>query len=319
MHKTFSLLLLLGVLLILNLIFLSCELLWKEQPLGDIYAIHVALNYHGTDVNHLEGTLNDAIELQGCLDSLSTRYGRTYHAYPLHQQGGDGSNYDPPSKASVIPTKKNILSQIEALCPLLTEQDLTLFSYSGHGLLGGSLVLAPSSLEEPIILENGHVREEVILSVDELLDALSSLPGKKLLILDSCYSGSFVKEGISSVSLIEQASFLREALEVYFSAELYDPSLFVIAATTAGNTSKEPKFAAHKHGYFSLALLDGLGWDHEKLQVEKTPPAMKNRSLTVDSLYAYILNNQNFPLTGLFPSRYQHPTISGGAYTLRLF
>ena len=124
----------------------------QEEPLGSIHAMYVALNYHGTDVKYLEGTLNDATELQQCLASLSSKKLRSYTAYPFLQKGGalrDVSRfrriyaYDDSSTFNSLPTKENVLNQISALASVLTENDLTIFSYSGHGIEGGSLVLAP--------------------------------------------------------------------------------------------------------------------------------------------------------------------------------
>ncbi len=311
--------LLLALVLVL-LLFQSCELFLQEEPLGSIHAIYVALNYHGTGVKHLEGTLNDAKELDLCLASLSKNK-RPYTGYPLLQEGGTGVNdYDDPSTFGSLPTKKHVLQQIKDLIPVLSEKDLTIFSYSGHGIKGGSFVLASPISSGPDIFDtNKQLKTKTLLSVTELLTALSELPGKQLLILDSCFCGSFVEDNSSSVSLIEKSRFLDEAFSTYFSSAEYKPSLFVLAATTEDNTSKEPKDIAHIHGYFTEALLDGLGWDHESNTLFSSSPAMKKEVLTTDSLYEYILENQKYPSKGTFSYQYQHPTTSGGAYTLRLF
>ncbi len=317
------------MLLLLLPVFQGCELFVEEEPLGSIHAIYVGLNYHGTDVNYLEGTLNDATELQMCLDTLSGRSHRVFSSYALLQRGGallDDSQarsiyaYDDSSLEESLPTKKNVFGKIRDLLPVLTENDLTIFSYSGHGIKGGSLVVAPPDPSDPTLYDgNNKLKEDALLSVRELLSALSELPGKQLLILDSCYCGSFVEESGSSVSLIERTQFLNEAFRTYFSTVQYNPSLFVLAATTEDNTSKEPKAASHIHGYFTAALLEGLGWDHTRNSLFSNSPAMNKGVLTTDSLYAYVLEHQDFPLKGMFPSQYQHPTTSGGSYTLRLF
>lgn len=308
----------------------SCELFLPEEPLGSIHAIHVALNYHGTDVNYLEGTLNDAVELQRCLASLSSRHHRPYTAYPLLQKGGPllddrpprpTYEYDGASTFVSLPTKSNVLDRIRSLIPILTEDDLTIFSYSGHGIKGGSLVLASPDASDPSIYDGDKkLKEDALLSVSELLSELSKIPGKHLIVLDSCYCGSFVEQSGSSVSLIERSTFLDEAFDTYFSSEQYNPSLFVLAATTSSNTSKERSpSSVHNHGFFTEALLEGLGWDHGSNTLLTSSPAMKKGVLTTDSLFGYVLENQHYPSKGVFPSQYQHPTTSGGAYSLRLF
>ena len=317
-------------LLLSLLLFQSCELFLQEEPLGSIHAMYVALNYHGTDVNYLEGTLNDATELQQCLASLSSKKLRSYTAYPFLQKGGallDDSrfrriyDYDDSSTFNSLPTKENVLNQISALASVLTENDLTIFSYSGHGIEGGSLVLAPPSFSDPTIYDGDNtLKPDALLSVTELLSALSELPGKQLLILDSCYCGSFVEDSGSSVSLIEKSQFLDEAFTTYFSSAQYNPSLFVLAATTSDNTSREmPANFAHIHGYFTAALLDGLGWDHTSNTLFGSSPTTQKGVLTIDSLYKYILENKDYTINGIYVFQYQHPTTSGGAYTLRIF
>ena len=303
------------------LLFSSCEL-FLQEPSGSIHAIYVALNYHGTDVNHLEGTLNDAKELNQSLANLSSRHHRPYTAYSYLQEGGNSSSeYDDPSTFGSLPTKENVLNQISALASVLSENDLTIFNYSGHGIKGGSFVLAsPDALDSNIYDTNKKLKTDALLSVTELLAALSELPGKKLLILDSCYCGSFVQESGSSLSLIERGTFLDDAFDTYFSSEHYSPSLSVLAATTSNNTSREmPSTVAHIHGYFTAALLDGLGWDHDTNSLCERSPAMEKGELTTDSLFAYILDNTDYTINGKYILHYQHPTISGGAYALRLF
>lgn len=314
---------LLLLLLLVFLLFQGCELFLTEEPLGSIHAIYVGLNYHGTGVGRLAGTINDAEELELSLSSLSTRYHRTYHSYSLLQKGGaSSSDYDPPATFASLPTKVNVLQAIEDLQPILTENDLTIFSYSGHGYSDGSLVLASPNPDGKILLDadNKPQDERVLLSVSTLLETVSSLPGKQLLILDSCYCGSFVGESGSSVSLIGKSRFLDEAFSLYFSSAEYNPSLFVLAATTSDNVSRETEGSVDKHGRFTKILLEGLGWDHASESLSNTSfPAMKKGALTADSLFEYVLDHEKELNKNIYFSRHQSPTISGGAYSLRIF
>jgi len=316
-EKTLSLILIISILLLQ-----SCELFYPEQPLGSIHVISVGLNYKGTGIRVLRGTINDTQEIEQCLASLSTRHLRTYHSYSLLQRGGAGiDEYDPPGNSISLPTKSNVLNRISALAADLTENDLTIFNFNGHGNDDGSLILASPNPDGKIILDenNRPLDKETLLSVTELLTALANLPGKQLLILDSCYSGSFVEGSGSSVSLIEKRVFLEEAIFTYFSSTGYSPSTFVLAATTNDNYSYETGDVFHKHGRFTETLLAGLGWDHETNTLNPKIPAMKKGVLTTDSLYAYVLENQERLHASMYFSLYQHPTISGGAYSLRLF
>ncbi|MDT4763305.1 caspase domain-containing protein [Sphaerochaeta sp. PS] len=309
----------LASLLLCALLLSGCELFWPEAPLGSIKAIFVGLNYQGTDVNTLGGTIHDATEMEMCFSELSVRHEREYHSYSLLQTGTfipETASYAFDGYSSSLPTRENLFSLIEVLKPTIAEQDLTIFSYSGHGYDDGSLVLATENGK--IFAEDETIREEALVSVTELLAAFSSLPGKKLLIFDSCYSGAFVGESGSSVNLIERDTYLDKAFETFFSSDSYAPSLFVLTATTKDNTSKEPG-GIHSHGYFTKALLEGLGWDDDAMTLGDGSPAKEKGVLTTDSLFSYILGHQNFPLRGINTKRYQHPTISGGPYALVLF
>ncbi|NLK05568.1 MAG: hypothetical protein GX315_04325 [Spirochaetales bacterium] len=86
-----------------------------------------------------------------------------------------------------------------------------------------------------------------------------------------------------------------------------------MAATTRDNTSKEPHYGSPIHGYFTQALLEGLGWD-EQQQLLVT----RKEHLDLDKLYHFVCEHQKIPTEGENPVFYQHPTITGGAYTLLL-
>ena len=113
---------------------------------------------------------------------------------------------------------------------------------------------------------------------------------------------------------------MQRVFETYFSSSSSQYDLFVLAATTADNTSKEPINGDHIHGHFSRALLEGLGWDQATNTLkEQSRPAFTSGILSLDSLFAYIHTHQDFPTEGIFSSSYQHPTITGGALDLVLF
>lgn len=305
------------------LVLVGCELFLEQNPLGSIHHVSVGLNYYGTNVKRLNGTLNDADELQACLEDLGAETKREYHGHLMTQRGTETS-YDYDEANENFPTKDNILNKLTFLQSVLGENDLTIFSYSGHGDYDGSLVLAPTeiSLDGTGIILDIHekVTDECSLGVEELLSKMESLPGKKLLILDSCYCGAFVEDSSGSISLIEKNRCMQRAFETYFSSSSSTYDLFVLAATTSDNTSKEPVGDGHIHGYFSRALLEGLGWNQDTNTLKKyTHPAFTSGILSLDSLYAYIHTHQILATEGIYAPRYQHPTITGGALDLVIF
>lgn len=304
------------ILLVLYLfLMLSCELCYPAPSRGKMYHLGIGLSYAGTDVRVLKGTLNDAKEQQKAFNALYA--GLSFTSVMLLQEGlvcSDGSiGYDHASNPS-LPTKEQVISSLASLVDGMNQEDLLVITYSGHGHTDGSWVLAPQHENGKIFTATGELDESVLLSVMELSALLGQARGKVLLLIDSCYAGAFVAESDTSVSAIpEESDFLQKLYATYFSKHERNAPFFVMAATTKDNTSKEPQYGSPIHGYFTQALLEGLGWD-EQQQVLNSG----NKYLDLDELYAYICKHQGIPTEGENPIRYQHPTITGGAYTLVL-
>ncbi len=294
----------------LLLLMLGCELISDPPNKGDFTHVAIGLNYRGTNAKTLYGTINDAREQEAAFASLFADWNPS--AYLMLQQGGEGSAYDDTS-TPLLPTKQGVVQVITSLVAQQRDKDLLLITYSGHGMKDGSWVLAPDDAAGTIFLDTTTVDTSLLLSVDELFALLAPSKGTTLLIIDSCYAGHFVQESGSSVSLVDQRPIFSDAYATYFSSRPYQPRVFSMAATTADNTSKEPLGASHTHGYFTEALLAGLGWDEETQSLLHTPD-----SLSTDSLYRYILENQRIDLSGSYQSLYQHPVISGGPLDLVL-
>lgn len=298
------------LLLPLVLLFFGCELMYEPLQQGKVTHVAIGLNYQGTNVNTLSGTINDAREQEQAFGLLFAQ--RSHSSHLMLQEGGDDGSYDNLA-SPLLPAKEKVVDLLEALVSEQQEQDLLIITYSGHGLADGSWVLAPDTASGTIFLDATSVDPSLLLSVDELFTLLASSVGNTLLIIDSCYAGNFVQESGSSVSLIDPGPIFSDAYKTYFSEETYENKVFVMAATTADNTSKEPFSGTHIHGYFTEALLAGLGWDEETQSLVSTPSMV-----SMDGLYHYILENQRIGLTIRDAAVYQHPTINGGALDLVL-
>ncbi|MGH0053742.1 MAG: caspase family protein, partial [Sphaerochaetaceae bacterium] len=237
-------------------LFLGCELLLPVPEEGKTYHLAVALNYEDTNVSNLHGTLHDARELEKAFEALF--WGKEHSSTIMLQDGSDDLS-DP-----LYPTKNHVLENIASFCGAMEAQDILIISYSGHGWKDGSWVLAPPRNDGEILDTNDQAFPDCLLSVEELYEALLPCKGSVLLLIDSCYAGNFVLEGETSFSLIEESAYLHEVYNQYFTEGSYTPSVFVLAATTEDYTAKEPLYLGEPiHGYFTQAILDGLGWDEE--------------------------------------------------------
>lgn len=300
----------------------SCELGTDEPMQGDVYYINVGIDYenNGSSIKNvkddLKGTVPDAKELHQALGSVIAKANRTGFGYKMIQEGPSAE--DPLD--DLYPSKTKIQSKLATLSTTVQEHDLTIFTYSGHGYEDtGHLVLAKPAL---------GVAES--LSPDELLSWMAAIPGKKLVILDSCFSGMFVEESPSSTNTILNNSIVK-FFETYHSSDTYGkPDLFVLTAS-AHTDSYEMNFGTtdspHNHGIFTYALLEALGWDHPHFSTlasvtTKDPPAAKNGRITVDGLFTYVKANQAIvSRLKLFSSwsAFQHPLTTGGPLDLVLF
>lgn len=310
--KIFLLLLLTSSLLFIT----SCELFTDEPTKGDVYYINVGLDYenNGDSDDNLKGTVPDAKELHETFKQVIAKAGRIGSGYKMVQEGASIENpldLDYPSKANI----QSRLSQIQGVA---NEDDLTIFTYSGHGEEStGRIVLAYSGGVNPR------------LEAATLLSWMALIPGKKLVILDSCFSGMFVEESPSSTNTVLNNS-IAAFFETYHSADTYGkPDLFVLTAS-AHTDSYEREFDSdvnHNHGFFSYALLEALGWDHPHSATLSSvtiddPPAAKGGRITVDGLFKYIKKHQAIPSRlNLFTNwtEYQHPMTTGGPLDLVLF
>ena len=261
----------------------SCECVSVPKE-TKVNLLSIGLSYERTNANSLGGTINDATEMHQALSKL---YGPSLVSSQLLTD-------EQASKIAVLDTLSSF-----------PDAELNILYFSGHGWTDGSLVL----YADPIFLPSTELNANCLLGVEELLDALKSLQGKSLVILDSCYSGAFVKENGNGTSLVDEANPFDAVFAAYFSSRPYQASSYALSCTTADNTGKESRLWSHKHGYFTKALLDALGWDH---QGNLSPPSQ----ITLDGLYRTIKKTQAISLDG---RRGQHPMVFQGTDNLVLY
>jgi hypothetical protein len=99
-------------------------------------------------------------------------------------------------------TKTNIIQKIQSTFSGADTDDISYFYFSGHGYtLNQTSYLCPTDF-------NGETDKAI--SVDELESALSSIPGKKVVLIDSCNSGGFIGKSISNNGSDEIINYLAD-------------------------------------------------------------------------------------------------------------
>lgn len=177
------------------------------------------------------------------------------------------------------------------------ENDLIIFTYSGHGEeKTGALITN--------LRDYHHEGKEVIIDADytnkeAVIEAFSSIPGKKIFFLDSCFSGNFISE--STLNTLD--TFTTD--EDYYEGEDYiqavkcstltkktdtTPSFWIMTAAgrnqKAFDSSDSGDSDIQKHfGAFTYYVLKALGYNMDKNESEK-----KTSSLTFYSIYAYVMS-----------------------------
>ncbi len=127
-----------------------------------------------------------------------------------------------------------------------TPADVSLFYFSGHGSTGGALVGVNSTS----------------LPVNTLRSALDKIPGLKIVVLDSCYSGGTIGRSAASPS-----SFNRSVISAFkkttsrSSVNLEDQGYIVLTSCSQDQVSITLNDGSVSFGAFTYGLCYGSGYD----------------------------------------------------------
>lgn len=324
----------------ISVILCSCKLFYVKST-TEINLITIALDYKNAfNINNLYGTINDAKELNKALSLMSERNEVNFNSNNFYQIGNDYSIEN--LSQLTYPSKTNIINAIQSLSNKSNNNSINIIYFSGHSDSNGSLLLATTNTKDGsyLFLNENTINSNQTLSVDELYDILENTKGKTIIISDSCYSGTLYKS--NSYSIEEEFFTLNKAFQNLFNKKGDKSNIYILSATEKDNTAHEPGYNVgnRQHGYFTKALLEGLGWcDGEKgtlsnqilqdyidvdgiqgILAKGKPPAINNNILSIDSLYEYIIENQEIKLISDNELiAHQYPCISSGRFDVALF
>jgi hypothetical protein len=161
-------------------------------------------------------------------------------------------------------TKSAILQGITNVFSEADYNDISYFYFSGHGIWGNNtsyLCPTEASYYSPL---------SAYISIDELENALSSIPGTKVVFLDSCHSGGFIGKGVEEIQISKEEleSFNDEVINAFSQSESkgllttneykvltachYNQKCMGIYPTTPGDFDP--------FGVFTMALCEGCGY-----------------------------------------------------------
>lgn len=164
-------------------------------------------------------------------------------------------------------TKTAILDGIASTFSGAGDNDVSYFYFAGHGYLDpGTNISYLCPADDPITTLDLHA----LISVNELENHLSAIPGIKVVILDTCYSGGFIGKGkgIITISKAELSSFNDGVINVFSQTQskglLTNNQYKVLTSCHDYQTSTyiAPVVpgAFEPFGIFTMALYSGCGY-----------------------------------------------------------
>ena len=306
----------------------SCELSYQAPAVGTMRILVYGNSYnYGSTVYYngeqllingqpasarpLAKTVNDAIQVGLTLSALAEKAGLEHQAVYL--------------TANQDVTDARLVSELETLAnnPLASENDITIIFYSGHGF-GVETKLSygsdTSTCSYLALRYSEQPNSSVLFSVSDFLALVDSIKGIKIVIGDFCHSGSLVQSNYFSVTSGEYLQMDAACLFAGYRDDIcINPSLFCLSAARYNELSYEipdkdrygnPLPNSPKHGYFTYALLEALGWDEEN-QCLKAAKAEKDNRITLSQIAEYVTANDG--------KSEQTPMVSGGSNDIVLF
>ena len=140
-------------------------------------------------------------------------------------------------------TRLNILTKLSDLTKRMTQRDVAIVSFAGHGERDarGRFFLLPVDAN-PANLLASCVDGEQVKSV------LADMPGRVVMLLDACHSGAVGREGKRT----------RAALTDDLVRDLASDDYGVVVMCSSMGREYSLESAKEGHGYFTLALVEGL-------------------------------------------------------------
>lgn len=309
----------------------SCELIYEAKD-GSPSIERVNILVYGNDyanstwnhgpVSKLYGTVNDATQVGLAFEALAKESGLECNAHYILGKNHDrtGVNFlyeiqnaiENPDTDTTMSHFREVLSQI---ADISTEKDLTVVFVSCHGHYDASVGTKAEygKAEGTYFVTSANTGDECELySHGDFLDDVSRIKGIKLILADVCHSGGIVKPDYVGLGKDEYKGM--DAAQLFFENDKIDidASLFCLSASRYYEESFEYRTAGsddRTHGYFTVALLEALGWNGERFAGK--PKAARNGRLTFQNLVIYVTENDGYDD--------QTPMYSGGGNDVILF
>lgn len=167
-----------------------------------------------------------------------------------------------------------ILDVLDTVATEAQDNDVTVFYYSGHGA-GYRDTLKMKWLKVGTLFFEGNSQDG--LHPDELHAAMAKIRGKKLIMIDACYSGAFVYNDINYPDSTEKAFE-----ELFTLPTIKNDNMWIMSASKDTEQAYAPSSKKGGFSYFTQEVLNYLGYDSQAKE-----PALPTKT---DICYSDILS-----------------------------
>ena len=196
----------------------------SKSPEGDLYLLAVGVNkLDNIPGNNLDFPAKDAGDIARVMGLLEGSLFRKVHTTLL-------SDF-----ASEKPTSDNVVDALDLLRKARSNDTVMIF-LAGHVVTVGSNDFYFLTRDAKMRGNNDY-RGSSVLKWSVVRDSLQWLNARRILLMDTCYSG-----GVDMTDMLKKGS---------------DSNMTVLASSTGNQTSQESKKV--ENGYFTHAILKGLG------------------------------------------------------------
>lgn len=286
----------------------SCEIGYNKQyEPGNVWFIGFGADYTDCkNIPDLDKPIADVIEMGKAFRSLAEKAGVGYKDiyFMGKSQGGlEGqqnvhgytwSEYQSVLRNEVKPEDNDIV--------------ICYFSCHGNEFLNDVVYYGSDYAFEG----NQIVFKDVFVEYGKVFNLIDSLNGSKLIIADSCYSGSFI---VGNGVVVDKNEYSTAPIRLLFDSGIkinQSPSTWVIT----GGTQEQPLAQEYRgHGVITYFILDALGWNEETQSIGNVK-AMDGNFVSAGSIANYVYSHG---ANGSFDTYRQNPMFGAGSSDLILF
>jgi Caspase domain/WD domain, G-beta repeat len=153
---------------------------------------------------------------------------------------------DDPTRSDTDPTQPNVFEGMEWLKHSATDHDLSIVFLAGHGFQETKDRFWFLTREG----DTDRLRATAIFKND-LLDYVSSVPGKKILLIDACHAGAALTANARDVESVDMNTIVNDFSTVGAGVVVYGASM--------GKETSEEDAKWDGHGAFTKALIEAIG------------------------------------------------------------